>query len=81
MRFLEANEILIRSFLLNYTLDPSIQMSVLPYSFNCLQTIRRTHVAILGPSSVLIKITVYVSVTVWALRLRARFLLEKEAQR
>jgi hypothetical protein len=35
-------------FLSNYMIDPSIRMSVLHYSFNCLQTIPGTHVAILG---------------------------------
>lgn len=54
-------------FLFNYTIDTSIRMSVLHYSYNCLQTIPGTHVAIVGPSSVLIKKTVYVSVIVWAL--------------
>jgi hypothetical protein len=68
-------------FLFNCVIDPSIQMSVLPYSFNCLQTIPGIYVAILGLSSVLIKMTVYVSVTVWALRLRAHFILERESQR
>lgn len=81
VRFLEANEFSFDLFVFNYTIDPSIQMSVLPYGCYRLQTVPETYVATLGPSSVHINTTVYVSVTVWALLLRARFLLEREVQR